>query len=463
MKRVVREPRSDFSGGVNAAAARDDLNANELARCENARVDPFGGVVRRIGARKLHTAALNGPVIALKLCQNLGTTGSSQLIAITSVASAETGYLWYSNPPHGSWTNVGPIDFAIAIPDLVTFRDTSPGAPLLLFLAGGAAGVRTFDGVTLSASLSGVNGVPLATRMRAFGTRLMMNDYTSPKTIFWSKIGNGADFRTGGISDGGSALVDVLTGDSIVALEILGSSVLIADSHSIARFTGTSDDIRIHQDTQGISSTVGPSGDNYGSVAFLRTDQFVTLHSERGIYIATEAGVVSIGDKIQALDQQALQMTTTAQSIDPTYTLTPIIGHNRQRNEAWVAYVPSGGTRRTNVMVYNYRRQCWYGPFFYKFGITCFGTFLNANSVESIIAGCDDGFVRALDDLNAGTLDDGTEDFDAVVEFPYFGLGIGPHQVKVADRVYLQTLGTLPFSVVTANEFGVTDVATLVS
>ena len=453
MKKAIVEQRSDFSGGLNVAAAKDTLNPNELARCLNVRVEPFGGLTRRLGSRKLNTSGIPvGNITAVKQWLPEGYDDpDGQMIAICN------GNLYWADQPYTTFTEVAST-FASSPTDMATFRDASPSAPLVLFLASGGD-VFKWTGTVLT-KIDGVQGVPKASQVRAFGTRLFMNDILNHKTLYWSKIGIGDDFRQGGVSDGGEALVDTFGGDILVGLEVLGSSLLIATPDSISRFSGTGDDIQIAQNSFGITNEVGPQDPSSGSlsVSWTSVEQVALMYTPRGAYAVTEAGVVSIGDKINSRTAQGLRIDTYSRII---------AGHNKRRNEVWFAYQAIGDSFSSltahNAIIYNYRMQCWYGPFRFPFGITSFGNYKDANGLESIIAGCDDGFIRALDDLEeGGSLDDGTTDFTCEVEFaPFFGPG--PFSCKVLEKAYLQTIGNVEFDVTVTDGVGITEPATLVA
>lgn len=447
-KDKIRVERNDFSGGLNVSANGDTLNDNELTVCQNARIEPFGGIMRRPGSKLLiqDTSLLDGQPIHSVFQWTVG--GVRQVIAVCEAI------LFYSNDTGAGYGALaqaaGAVGYNKHIPNVFQpFRNNSFGAPLVLFIASGGQ-VFKFDGTT-STLLSGTNSVPFATTVRAFGTRLFYNDTTLPKTLFWSKIGAGDDCGTGGLSGGGSALTDVLSGDSITALEVLGGSVLIGTEYSIARFTGTADSIQILQDSQGVSNEVGPTNPHgvvrAGGVAFLDT--------LNGPYVATEGGVLSIGDKIWHPDATALQFNRSAVDGDGS-PIRPVLGHNPSRFEIWYAYVPIGGTRRSSVMVYNYKRQCWYGPFLYGFGITCFSVYEDSVGRKSIMCGCDDANIRLLDDPTYSQFDDGRDDFDAVVEFAPFR-GPDPYVLKSLEHVFLQAIGAHTFTVTATGDLGATD------
>lgn len=454
------ETRVDFSGGLNIVANPDAMNGNELLQCVNARVEQFGGIMRRPGSKLLFATPLlsnvpgyvNEPFPIVGIKQWDVTSTQQQLVMIS-----EGGNVFHSTAPYASVTEHIPANLLTGVPDFATFRANSAGAALHLFIAG--FGLFEWDGTTLTRRVGALGSDPVATLVRSFGTRLFTNDAGNLKTLWWSAIGDGTNFTTGGgLSGPGSALVDVLTGNEIVGLETLGDSLFIGTNESISRFSGSGDNIQISQDTLGVSTEIGPSGAGTFWHAMLRAEQFIAIHSDRGVYIVTGGGVLSISDQITNPTQLALRITSNVKQASNNWVQTPLIGHNRRRNELWVAYVPVGGAGRNHCLVYNYRLQCWYGPFIYPFNISSFGVFEDTSGIESIIAGCTDAYIRLLDDPTAPLLDDNINDYESTVEFAPFGnLAGGPRTKKISEHVFLQAIGERTFDVTVEGDLGLTD------
>lgn len=457
MKQQIIEKRADFSGGLNITAASDAMNNNELLQCLNARVELFGGIMRRLGSKKLNTSPLGGgePINGV-----IQWRASSPQI----VATSENGNLYHATAPYSSFAEVVPAGNTFTpdhIPSFAEFRASSAGAPLVLYIASNNS-LHKWTGSGISVVNSGGAGNPNPNIIRAYGVRLFANAAGDAKTIKWSAIGNAEDWATGGVAGAGAALVDTLSGNEVMALETVGGSLLIGTNESIVRFTGTADDIRIQEQTQGVSADIGPSGSEARDRGWLRVGQVIFMHSERGLYGVTEGGVMSIGEKVFSPHQTALHMTTKVGNV-LGHKLTPIVGQNPRRHEVWFGYVPLGGTKRTHVLVYNTRLQCWYGPFVYPFGMTCFGTYEDTDGVETIMAGCDDAYIRVLDAVDATEFDDDVTDYDATIQFAPFGLANGPRTTKALEHVFLQAVGELTFRVRATGDLGQTDDGVLVN
>lgn len=338
-----------------------------------------------------------------------------------------------------TWTT-GAARFSTTQPAIFAeFRASTPGAPLVLYIASGGH-YFSWDGVSTLTQLDPTNSAPSATGIISYHTRMFAmtaSDSTPgllPKTIFWSVIGDATDFRTGDKSKGGSAVTDFLTGQELVALEVIGSSLLMTTRDSVMRFTGhASDDIVISQDTEGISAEVGA----VGPLALKRFENVAAMMTERGPYVVTETYAEPMGEQLnpdwQALNQQHLLDTS--------------IEYNRSKKELLFAVhgANDGPTSHKTVFSQAVRLQSWQGPWVYPFGITCMSKyFANASEAPTVIVGCDDGFIRLMD---VGTLDDvladgsGGVNISMTVEIPVMHFGL-PGLKKALKWLILQ--GDLP-------------------
>lgn len=307
----------------------------------------------------------------------------------------------------------GPVTFA-------PFRAATAGAPLMLFLAANNH-YWSWDGVATLTQLDPALNAPATYTIAAYHTRMFATTSSQPKNLFWSKIGDATYFTTGTKTDGGSALTDFLTGNALVATEVIGSSLLLATTEAIMRFTGhASDDIVIAQDTEGVSTEVGV----VGPTAIKRYENTCAFMSARGPYAATETYVQAIGEQLvpdwAALDQANLANTC--------------IEYHRGRKELWFAVPRStdGGLNKT-LFVQSVRLDAWQGPWTYPFGITYLAKYIDSTGAHNVIAGCNDGFIRVMDIQNSSTTvvrDDmlfdgsGGVPITLIVELPVLHFGI---------------------------------------
>jgi hypothetical protein len=420
MKQQLVERRFDFRAGLNEKVQRNLLNRNELVLSENVRLeDRQGSVQARTGSRRLHETALPGPVVGVT---QWDAPGGKQLVAIAD------GDLFHKTTQYGDFTSVSPSPAIGSIPtSFATHRANAVNAPLRLYLADGNR-VWRWTGSALT-GISGTSNVPVNVDLiRTYNVRSFWRRADHEQSIYWGVLGDPEDGTTGLGDLGGAAMVDVLRGEGITAIEVIGSSLLIATPKSVVRFSGYSaSDIQIAQDTQGISSEVGC----VGPLALLRAEEIAIMFSERDVYVLNEAELKAIGTKVKPIFQrmQRDQMGSVC------------LGYHPLRREVWVAYAAEGDTGQQSVMVYSSELDAWSGPFHYPFAINCFSLYEDADGDEYLVAGCSDGFVR---DMDIGHLDDvladgsGGQDFTSVLEFPPAVFESGPHMLKTLQRLNLQ-------------------------
>lgn len=419
---IMTEARSDFRGGLNTTEVPDNLNVTELVNSQNARVFLFGALEKRTGSRRINVTGLGAKVNGIT---QWDAPGGKQTVAI------DNGFLYYRGSGFGDFTQVDPgvsNRFPNAVVHFATFRASSGGAPLVLYIACGGR-VYSWDGTATLTRIDGTNNVPTANLVFAYHTRLFMDNTSFPQFVAWSGVGTPTNFTPSTNVAGGTAMIDVLRGESIQDMEVVGGSLLIATKESIVRFTGySSNDIQIAQDTQGVSAELGVVGPQ----AMLRTEQVAMCMTPKGPYAAMEAGLVPAGPWVE----------NVFDNMDRIHLPDVVIGYHNGRREAWYAYAAVGdGGQNKHVLVYNLRLQRWYGPFVYPFDITCFASYEDANGSRWLLAGSSDGFVRhmdigALDDvLSGGT---GGSTYNMVVEFAPIFFADGPGYQKTLRQTFLQ-------------------------
>lgn len=423
-RRHLLEARNDFRGGRNSTASPDLLNINEVVNLTNARISlEYGGIVKRTGNRRMQATVL--PAAIMGVTQWDSSVGVKQIVAISN------GDLYYKTTELGDFTQVdpGPTDaFSLTTPPyFAPFRDSSSGAPLVLFIASGGK-LFKWTGSVLT-RIDGVSSAPTADMVIAYHTRIFAHSTLYLKSIIWSVLGNPTNYAAAVGSGGGQAFVDVLNGESIVALEVVGSSLLMAAEDSIMRFTGhSSDDILIAQDTEGVSAEVGV----IGPLCLKRVEGAAVGLAERGPHLVSEQGVVPLGIKVEE-DFDALDRVNLSKAC---------IGYHRGRREVWFAVPgPADGGINKTVYVYSTRLQAWSGPFTFPFGISYLSRYEDVNGDEWLMAGCTDGYLRHMDtgvkdDLTAaGT---GGTNVTMTVELAPIHFATGPAHTKGLISMSLQ-------------------------
>src|SRR6266850_886386 len=423
-KPYVYDARADLRGGRNTTVNPDLLNATELVDCTNARLSntQIGAVMKRTGSQRFHVTALPTPIIGLV---QWDAPSGKQTVAIAG------GNLYYKSTGFGGeFTQVvpGTLFQTTGYADLIPFRGASSGAPLLLFISDGV-NLYSWDGTATITLLTGTTNAPAAKLLAQYHTRLFAVDKNFVKNLFWSRVGDGTYWTTGLPSDGGSAMVDVLTGNNIIALDVVGTSLLTFTNYSIARFRGySSNDIQIAQNTEGVSADVGI----VGQAAHARAEQVIAFISERGPYFAVETGTQAYGVDVEN------DFSSANQSVASGYA----VGHHKGRREIWNAIAGSGdGGLNKTVLIYNTRQQNWCGPFTYPFGVRLLSGYKDASGLEWIMTAGSDGFVRHMD---VGGLDDvlaggtGGSAYTMNIELSPMFFGTGPGVAKGLKRFNLQ-------------------------
>lgn len=416
-KPKIQIARFDFRGGLNTAISPDLLNSNELVDCTNARIDSvYGGFTKRSGTQRIHSAAFAGTIAGIT--QWDGPSGKQVVVVANNQLWFRNGFTYAT-----AFTGEGTTPFTANACFFAPFRDATSGAPLVLFIAC-AGKLFKWTGTVLTDITATTTA---ADRLIAYHTRIFARNTNYKKHIYWSKVGDGTSFATGTATDGGSAMVDVLNGEEIVALEVIGSSLLLAAEDSIMRFTGhSSENIIIAQDTEGVSSEVGV----VGSLAIKRFENVAGFLSDRGPYVATETSVVPIGEAIAPVFD----------ALDITYLSGSFVQYNRGRKELLFGVRVAGDTSRKTIYCQAVRLQAWQGPWSYPFDMSLGCRYEDANNDENWLSGGSDGFVRLMD---VGSLDDvlsngtGGTNITMTVELPtpHFDL---PGTTKVLRQMKLQ-------------------------
>jgi hypothetical protein len=422
----VFDNRSDFSGGLNTADAADEVNKNELLDATNVRIAAsYRAIAKRSGSRKMHETAIGGGADVIGVYQWDAPAGK-EIVAIAG------GKLYHKTTEFGAFTEVAvPATFPTGATAFVTFapfRSTSAGAALVLYIAASNGNVYSWDGTTLT-EIDGTNSVPTASLLAPYNTRLFANKINQKKHAFWSVIGDAADFTVGDASQGGSAIVDTLTGEEIVAMGVVGGSLVFATGDSLARFTGYSnDDVVLAEGTKGISAQHGVAG----AKALRQMEDFLVGLAERGPYLISESGIQFIGRKVEP-EFDGFNRSILGQSA---------VIYHRGRREVWVSGRRAGvDSDVKSIYCWSSRVQNWVGPWVYPFAIRDLARYEDANGDEWVIAGAGDGFVYHMDTgAKDGVLFDasGGTNITMTAEVAPTFFEVGPGIRKQLDRMQLQ-------------------------
>jgi hypothetical protein len=434
-KPLLTEARFNWVGGLNTTLNPDQLGTDELVGAQNVRLDAStGALTKRTGSRRLHETALASGA-AIKGLVQWDSPSGPQIVAI---AGGRLYHRLASAGEFAAFTEVipagGDVFSTTAASYFAPFRSTSGGAALVLYIASGGKMYR-WSGTAL-VRIDGTNDAPAAIRVIAYHTRMFAVDSAFLKNLDWQVVLND-------ISSGGSNPIDLLSGEAINALGLVGSSLVVGTEDSLARFTGyASDDIRVAQDTEGISAVHGP----VGGLAITPAEEFLAILSTSGVYLVEEAGVRPISLKIEP----------TLDGLDRSALSSSVLIYHRGRRELWLAVQDSGDTGNQTLYCWASRIQAWSGPWQYPFAITCMARYEDAFGDEFIIAGDSAGFVRHMD---TGALDDvlfngtGGSRYELLAELPPVHFATGPAYIKALHRAVVNIDSEVPTSLVTNGAF----------
>lgn len=365
-------PRFDFRGGVNRTHTEDVLSRSELRLVQNFRAR-HGSLRTRGGSRRLHSVALAAGAPVLGVFQ-WDSPGGKQIVAIAG------GNLYHKLEGQPEFAAV-PANFSLTRrPSFATHRT---GANIVLYIADGT--LRRWDGNNLTV----IAGAPPLAEIAIYKNRMVGADGT--KAFYWSRTNDPTRWAVA--DDGGSADVEVYDTEGVQGVLVVGSSALIAKEDNIARFTGADPErMELVKDTEGVSNKVGL----IASRTFIGTGEAGFLLSAKGAFVVTEAGVQDIGLKIQAdlelVNRAAWQHAVAAYHGHEKEILLAVPGAGHEENDAGYAFSLEEGS--------------WSGPWSWPFGICSLAEYERPDGTEGLIAGGYDGYVRELEPVGVGTLDD---------------------------------------------------------
>lgn len=371
----VRSARFDFRKGLNTAFSQDVLDYYELRYALNARLGQAGSIAKRSGTQRIHSSAIGSGGTVVGLTQWQPALGR-QVVAIAG------GNLYHKIQTDANFTSVASTLSTTVRPSFATH--VIAGTPTLFFAEGT---LRKWTG----AALTNVSGAPAgALALATYKGRMFASVGT--KTIYWSKI---ADPETWASPDGGQANVDTYDASGVIAMAPIGSSLLLFKNSSIARFTGVSqDNILIDQQTEGVAADVG----TIAAKSVCRVEDVLFFLSDRGAYVASEAGVQAVGVKIEdVFDAAAMDQIPNA-----------VAAYHKARREVWVFIPPSGATTNTRGYCLNVRQNAWTGPWDMSsaFAVAAICQHEMNDQSKTILLGGYDGFVRNGDVTTYGAKDD---------------------------------------------------------
>lgn len=399
------EPRFDLRGGVNSTFGADVLDTTEVRQTKNGRILLGGNVQKRAGSQRVHDNAIGSGAAVKGLFQwDDAVAAAKRIVAVCG-----------GNFYHKSFaaTDFTAIASTLSTVNRASFAAYRTGATIKLLFADGA--LRSWDGTTLTTAIA---GAPAALGVAIYKLRGFAID--GSKTLYGSKVGNPTLW--GAPNGGFTADVETYDSEPIRGIIVVGSSLLLCKEDNIARFTGVdTTNIRIDIESEGVSREVGLIAQN----TLVGFEEFAFLMTDRGPYVASEAGLKEVGLKVtREFDFANKAAWAGAEAV-----------HNRRRKEIWLTFPQNAEVRNDTTWIYNYRNDTWSGPYRFPFSLMATSRYELTTQEDSTLAGGNDGFVRDLDVVAVGAKDDvlraGTGGANIVLDVTYPDLlGGAPDTVK---------------------------------
>lgn len=390
----TREARFDGRKGINRAFSAEVLDRYELFGAGNARMGPFGSWAKMAGSQRVHDSVIGGGAKVLGLHQWVPAAGR-QLVAISN------SELYHKIQADAEFTEVAGSFSTTVRP--VFAAHLIAGTPTL-FIADGT--LRSFNGVS---TITAISGAPAALYIVVYKGRMFAFD--GSKVVYYSDIEDPTTWTE-------QANVETYDTLGVKAAAVVGSSLLMFKANSVARFVGNSNaDIQIDQQTEGVSPDIGTIAPN----TVLLMEEVAFFLTDRGPYVASEAGVQAVGVKIEnEFDDAEMDHLPNAIAV-----------HHKARREVWIFFPENTETTNTVGYCLNYRQQTWTGPWDMggTFDVCSAAPYELTDQKESVVLGGYDGRVRRGDVVAVGAkhdvLRDGTggtaTQMDLVLPTLFFG------------------------------------------
>jgi hypothetical protein len=332
-RQVVTDAQPRMDGGLNSISDDSVLGETQVRTALNARLTDFGAITKRGGTRRVSAALSGAPVRNGYTWRLLG--GTPEILAVSG------GTLYTTNWGTFPWTwtaETGTLDAAVP-PTFAKFRD---GSSDVVYIADGGL-LNKWNGTALTTNIA---GTVAARRIVVHNQRLWSCGCgVAPDSIFYSALNNG-DSLGNGSAGGGEIIVRTFGDENVVALESVGSSLIIFHRKGVSRLTGFGQD-DIFVAPAGISGDTGLIAP-YSPVVVDGIGYFV---SERGLYAVTESAVAPVSTPQSPDPLLPILRSLTAADFDNIRTEV-----SRATRELWIT-IPGFG-----CYVYHTILRAWTGP-----------------------------------------------------------------------------------------------------
>lgn len=382
------DSRFDWRGGVNTTFTEDVLDPTELRRAKNGRLSTYGGVTKRLGSKRIHTAVLGLPSLIQGLHGKYDSPTGRRIVAIAN------GDFYHKLASASDATDFTFLDWNQAVATRARMVSYRRGANIFLGIAVGSGNLFEFDGAALPVNIATAPAGCLD--LIVYKGRIFVTNGT--KTLAWAKrltaSGAGLDFSVG--AGGGFADVETFDSEPLIGLAKSGGSMLLFKEDSTARYTGVNpDDIRIDTDTEGVSADKGA----ISRLSIIQLPEAVAFLSAEGPYMATESGVEELGLKIEKeIDQ-----------LDKSVWGDAAMAYHKGRRALWLTLPGAGAGQNDRLWEMPLRTRSWSGP--WPIARSVLAPFERQDGTDTVISGGYDGRVRREDegpDAKDDRLQDGT-------------------------------------------------------
>lgn len=369
---VVTDTQDSFAGGLNTVSAEDALAPNQFRRGDNGRLTSFGAFTKRGGTQR--TAAALAAFTVQHGFTWLQSGGTAVPMAIVNGGLYTTSYGSFPL----TWTNrAGALSTTIT-PSFAQFLNA--GGVESVYIADGGL-LNRYTGTTLTVNIA---STPSVKQVEVFNERLWgSGDTSTPDSIYYSALNNG-DTLGIGASAGGQIVVRTFGKQDVIGIKSVGTSLMIFHRQGVSRLTGYGQsDITVAP--AAISGDVGC----LAPFSLVRVDNIVYFISERGLYQASEQGVIPVNDPATP---------------DPLSVILPLMSAT---NIANIRAVFNRGTREILIQIPGYGiyvfhtiLRAWAGPWvdgYQSPETSALFEAVNSSNYPIILRGDASGFISECD------------------------------------------------------------------
>jgi hypothetical protein len=407
------DARFDWRGGVNTTFTEDVLDPTELRKAKNGRLAIYGGITKRLGSKRIHTAALGAPSLIAGLHGMFDSATGRRIVAIAN------GHLYHKLASAGDAVDFTDLNAGLGAPTRIRMVQYRRGAQMFLYIATGTGNLFEFDGAALPANIATapVNCLDVL----VYKSRLFVTNGT--KQLAWSKLLQGNDFSLA--SGGGTAEVETFDSEPLIGLGKVGGSILLFKEDTTARYTGVNPaDVRIDTDTEGVSAHKGA----ISRMSICQLPEAVAFLSAEGPEIATVSGVESLGLKIEReIDQLDKSAWDNAGMV-----------YHKGRRALWLTLPGAAAGQNDRLWEMSERAgRSWSGP--WPIARSVLARFERQDGTETVISGGYDGRVRREDEgptAKDDVLQDGTggSNIELEVDLPELLFGDPSREKSLAGK-----------------------------